>query len=184
MSQSNSWGPLPSLSGLPTSIHGTSTHPVAQAKKPELLGIPQRSHCQGLDSIPGQGTNIPQAAWCSGKKKMWSYHWPLSLIHTPQPILYPVLSTLTSKCPLKLTLLLITSSSTIPVLATITPWTTTIASGREGVSGETAIERAKGKGKRQQSNTFWVNSSCYQPPPPTIPISRTLAFHQGNEAGT
>ena len=25
-------------------------------------------------SIPGQGTNIPQAAWYSGKKKKWSYH--------------------------------------------------------------------------------------------------------------
>ena len=153
MFQSNSWGPPPPLSGFPTSVHGTSTHPVAQAKILELLVIPWRSHCQGLDSIPGQGTNIPQAAWYSGKKKKWSYHWPVSLIQIPQPIWYQVLSTLTSKCPLKLTLLLFTSSSTIPVLATNTPWTTTIASGQEGVSEKPATERAKGKGKRDNRAT-------------------------------
>ena len=28
----------------------------------------QRFHCQGLGSIPGQGTKIPQAEWCDQKE--------------------------------------------------------------------------------------------------------------------
>ena len=43
----------------------------------ELLGGPvvrtQHFHCQGLGSIPGQGTKIPQASQCGQKKKKKNY---------------------------------------------------------------------------------------------------------------
>ena len=45
-------------------------HKVCLGKFPDgiLFRIPG-FHCRGPDSIPGQGTEIPQDAWCGKKKK-------------------------------------------------------------------------------------------------------------------
>ena len=35
-------------------------------------------HCCGLDSVPGWGTEIPQAMWC-GQKKRFKFKWTLAV---------------------------------------------------------------------------------------------------------